>query len=78
MFDRHIKKLAFFLDQENRLGDIINHKDKFGFVPLHYATSLWNDHEIIKKILLRGGMASIGIESELVEKPISNIKTEVR
>jgi hypothetical protein len=45
----------------------------------------WNDHdEIIKKILLHGGMASIGIESgigiesEFGEKPISSIKTEVR
>ena len=66
------------IDKENRLGDIVNHKDKLGFVPLHYATSYWNDHdEIIKKILLHGGMASIGIESEFGEKPISTIKTEV-
>ena len=51
---------------EKRLGDIVNQKDALGFVPLHYATNYWNDHdEIIKKILLHGGMASIGIESEL-------------
>ena len=38
----------------------------------------WNDHdEIIKKILLHGGMASIRIESESGDKPISSIKTEV-
>ena len=67
------------IDKENRLGDIVNHKDAHGFVPLHYATSYWNDHdEIIKKILLLGGMASIGIESEFGEKPISSLKTEVR
>jgi len=54
---------------EKRLGDIVNHKDALGFVPLHYATNYWNDHdEIIKKILLNGGMASIGIESELNPK----------
>ena len=52
--------------EEKRLGDIVNQKDALGFVPLHYATNYWNDHdEIIKKILLHGGMASIGIESEL-------------
>ena len=77
--------MFFYIDQENRLGDIVNHKDAKGFVPLHYATMYWNDHdEIIKKILLHGGMASIGIESgigiesEFGEKPISSIKTEVR
>ena len=54
---------------EKRLGDIVNQKDALGFVPLHYATNYWNDHdEIIKKILLNGGMASIGIESELNPK----------
>ena len=54
---------------EKRLGNIVNHKDALGFVPLHYATNYWNDHdEIIKKILLNGGMASIGIESELNPK----------
>ena len=71
--------MLFYIDQENRLGDIVNHKDALGFVPLHYATSYWNDHnEIIKKILLHGGMTSIRTESESGDKPISSMKTEVR
>ena len=73
---KHVKKETFerclhaVLDSgEKRLKDIVNQKDALGFVPLHYATNYWNDHDkIIKKILLNGGMATIGIESELNPK----------
>ena len=55
--------------------------DEFGNIPLHYATRFWNkdeeDQKIIKKVLEKGGLATIGIESGSSDLGIHGLKPEV-
>ena len=56
-------------------------KDVYGNIPLHYATRFWNkdeeDRKIIKKVLEKGGLATIGIESGSSDLGIHGLKPEV-
>ena len=61
---------------QHEVFKIINLKDCDDSVPLHYAVKMWPQN-IIKELLERGALVSVGVKNNVHEQPLNKLKSEV-